>query len=177
MVKYNPELKAQVVGQFLNDKMSVVELAQKYRVPKRQIQYWIQRYRLGGIETLKRKANKRKFSTDFKLSVIDYYQTHEESMVKVAARFDVQACQISLWRSQFKRDGIEALKPHPKGRPSKVKHTKKRLRRLTNKTEVERLKEELAKKSQELYDTKLERDILKKSLALFGPSKAKRKRK
>ena len=36
-----------------------------------------------------------------------------------------------------------------KGRPSKVKHTKKRLRRLTNKTEVERLKEELAKKSQE----------------------------
>ena len=93
MVKYNPELKAQVVGQFLNDKMSVVELAQKYRVPERQIRYWIQRYRLGGVETLKRKANKRKFSTHFKLSVIDYYQTHDESLAAVATKYDILACQ------------------------------------------------------------------------------------
>ena len=55
-----------------------------------------------------------------------------------------------------------------------MKHTKKQLRHLANKTEVERLKEELAKKNQELHDTKLERDILKKSLTLFGPSKQKR---
>lgn len=56
-----------------------------------------------------------------------------------------------------------------------MKHTKKQLRHLANKTEVERLKEELAKKNQEFYDTKLERDILKKSLTLFGPSKQNRK--
>lgn len=98
-------------------------------------------------------------------------------MTEVANRFDVLASQISIWRSQFKRDGIEALEPHPKGRPSKVKHTKKQLRHLANKSEVERLKEELSKKNQELYDTKLERDILKKSLTLFGPSKPSRKPK
>lgn len=107
--------------------------------------------------------------------MIDYYQTHEESTAEVAARFDVLACQVSIWRSQFERGGIKALEPHPKGRKSKVKHTKKQLRHLANKTEVERLKEELAKKNQELYDTKLERDILKKSLTLFGPSKQNRK--
>ena len=98
-------------------------------------------------------------------------------MAEVAVRFDVKTAQISIWRSKFKRDGIKALKPHPKGRLSKVKHTKKQLRHLANKTEVERLKEELAKKDQELYDTKLERDILKKSLTLFGPSKPNRKPK
>lgn len=58
-----------------------------------------------------------------------------------------------------------------------MKHTKKQLRHLANKTEVERLKEELAKKNQELYNAKLERDILKKSLALFGPSKPDKKPK
>jgi len=52
-----------------------------------------------------------------------------------------------------------------------MKRTKKQIRHLSQKNEVERLKEELAKKNQELYDTRLERDILKKSLTLFGPSK------
>ena len=98
-------------------------------------------------------------------------------MVEVAACFDVLTAQISVWRSQFKRDGITALKPHPKGRPSKMKYTKKQARQLANKSELERLKEELAKKNQELYDTKLERDLLKKSLSLFGPSKPGRNHK
>ncbi|NMV55882.1 helix-turn-helix domain-containing protein [Lactobacillus reuteri] len=95
----------------------------------------------------------------------------------MSARFDILAAQVSAWRTQFKRDGITALKPHPKGRPSKVKRTKKQIRQLANKSEVEQLKEELAKKNQELYNTKLERDLLKKSLSLFGPSKPGRKPK
>ena len=98
-------------------------------------------------------------------------------MAEVAARFDVLPAQISVWCSQFERVGITALKPHQKGRLSKMKHTKKQARQLANKSELERLKEELAKKNRELYDTKLERDILKKSLSLFGPSKPGRKPK
>lgn len=58
-----------------------------------------------------------------------------------------------------------------------MKHTKKQLRKLANKTEVERLKEELAKKNQELYDTKLERDILKKIADPVRTLKAKQKTK
>lgn len=54
---------------------------------------------------------------------------------------------------------------------------KKQAHQLANKSELERLKEELAKKNQELYETKMERDILKKSLSLFGPSKPGRKLK
>ncbi|EEW52643.1 hypothetical protein HMPREF0494_2187 [Limosilactobacillus antri DSM 16041] len=98
-------------------------------------------------------------------------------MAEVVARFAVLTSQISIWRSQFKRSGIAALKPQPKGRPSKMKHTKKQARQLANKSELDWLKEELAKKNQELYDTKLERDISKKSLSLFGPSKPERKPK
>lgn len=69
------------------------------------------------------------------------------------------------------------MKPRPKGRPTKMKRNKKQLRQLVNKSEVERLREELAEKNKELYDTKLERDILKKSVTLFGPSKGNEKHK
>ena len=177
MTKYKTELKTQIVQEYLSTSQSTNDLSKKYQISRRRIAEWIQRYQLRGIDALKKRRHKRIFTTDFKLNVIDYYQTHEDSMAEVAARFDILTAQVSSWRSQFERDGITALKPHPKGRPSKVKHTKKQARQLANKSELERLKEELAKKNQELYDTKMERDILKKSLSLFGPSKPGRKPK
>ncbi|MFK5705391.1 hypothetical protein ACI3E1_02905 [Ligilactobacillus sp. LYQ139] len=56
-------------------------------------------------------------------------------------------------------------------RPKKQRH------QPVHQSELDRLKEKLAKKNQELYETKVERNILKKSLSLFGPLKPGRKRK
>ena len=95
----------------------------------------------------------------------------------MAARFDILPSQVSAWHLRFEREGITALNPQPKGRPPKVNHSKKQRRQPAYQSELDRLKEELAKKNQELYETKMERDILKKSLTLFGPSKPGRKRK
>lgn len=86
--------------------------------------------------------------------MINYYQTYDETLAEVPAKFDVNSYQISLWRTAFNQYGIEALKPHPKGRKTKVKHNKKKLRKLVNKNE-----------------------ILKKSMTLFGTSKDERKHK
>lgn len=177
MTKYKPELKAQIVQEYLSTSQSTNDLSKKYQIGRRCIAEWVQRYQLRVIGAIRKRRHKRIFTTDFKLNVIDYYQTYEDSMAEVVARFNILTTQVSSWRSQFERDGITALKPHPKGRPSKVKHTKKQARQLANKSELERLKEELAKKNQELYDIKMERDILKKSLSLFGPSKPGRKPK
>nr|WP_248618836.1 helix-turn-helix domain-containing protein [Latilactobacillus curvatus] len=41
--------------------------------------------------------------------MINYYQTHDETLAEVSAKFDVNSCQISLWRTAFNQDGIEAL--------------------------------------------------------------------
>ncbi|HFU5905310.1 TPA: helix-turn-helix domain-containing protein, partial [Enterococcus faecium] len=46
-----------------------------------------------------------------------------------------------------------------------------------NKNEIDQLREELTKKNQELYDAKLENEILKKSMTPFGTSKDERKHK
>lgn len=177
MVKYKSELKAQIVHEYLSTAQSTNDLSKKYHIGRRQIAKWIQGYRLNGPDVLKRRRHKRNFTADFKLSVINYYQTHEDSMAEVAARFDILPSQVSIWRSIFEREGITALNPQPKGRPPKVNHPKKQRRQLAHQSELDRLKEELAKKNQELYETKMERDILKKSLSLFGPLRPGRKRK
>ena len=177
MVKYSSSLKAKIVGEYLQGNISAKGIAEKYYLPRRQVAHWIQRYRLSGVDSLKRRNVKREFSAEFKLDVIDYYQTHDESQSEVAAKFDLIPCQISIWRTTFNREGILGLKPRPKGRPTKMKRNNKQLRQLVNKSEVERLREELAEKNKELYDTKLERDILKKSVTLFGPSKGNEKHK
>lgn len=178
MSKYSPEFKAKIVSEYLTGKSSS-ELNNHYHIPQRQIRKWVQMFRLNGPQALKRRRRKRSFTLDFKLSVINYYQTHEESLAEVGTKFDLLPSQISLWISAFRSDGIEALKPHRKGRSPKVnkKHNQKHLRHLFEKNEVDHLKEELAKKNQELHKTQLELEITKKSLALFGPSKHVPKRK
>jgi Transposase and inactivated derivatives len=177
MVKYSSKLKAEIVGEYLQGGTSIRHLSQKHNLPHRQVGVWIQKYRLSGVDTLKRRRIKRSFSAEFKLDVINYYQTHDETLAEVSAKFDVNSCQISAWKAAFSQYGMEALKSHPKGRKPKVKLDKKKLRNLVNKNEVDRLREELAKKNKELHDTKLENDILKKSMTLFGTSKGERKRK
>lgn len=178
MSKYSPKFKAKIVHEYLIGK-SPSELSNHYHVQQRQIQKWVQMFRMNGPQALQRRRRKRSFTLNFKLSVINYYQTHEETLAEVGAKFDLLPSQISLWMSAYQSDGIEALKPHRKGRSPKVnkKHSPKYLRHLSEKNEVDQLKEELAKKNQELHETKLELEITKKSLALFGPSKHVPKRK
>lgn len=177
MVKYSPVLKAQIISEHLSDDISGAELARKHQLPKRRVNEWLQQYRLNGIEPLKRHKNRRMFSAEFKCNVINYYQTHDESLAEVAGKYNILAGQICVWRKTFIQDGYSGLEPHPKGRPTKMKRHKKQIRQLEKQSEVDRLRRELAQKDQELYNTKLENDILKKSMTLFGSSKDVKKPK
>jgi transposase-like protein len=120
---------------------------------------------------LKLRHFKRKFTVDFKLRVINYYLNNDVSMSKVAASHNLLCSQISIWLKLFMEGGSEALKPKKKGRPSKMsKMTKKDARKILKKES-----DEIAALKSELRQVKMERDILKKSLTLFGPSKPRRK--
>ncbi|WP_295730925.1 helix-turn-helix domain-containing protein [uncultured Limosilactobacillus sp.] len=96
MTKYQAEFKSQIVHEYLATSHSLNDLANKYHVSSQRINEWVQRFRLQGIDAFRHRKSKRVFSVDFKLYVIDYYQTHEESMTSVAARFDVLPSQISV---------------------------------------------------------------------------------
>jgi transposase len=177
MVKYSSKLKAEVVATYLNSELNGSKVAEKYDLPRRQVNNWIQLYKLEGVKSFNRKKTKRIFSSEFKLNVIDYYQTHDDSLTVVAIKYGILANQISIWRKKFISDGIEGLRNHPKGRPSQMKSKQKQVQRLKKQSEIEYLRAELVKKNQELYHTKLENDILKKSMTLFGPSKDVKKHK
>ncbi|WP_157054435.1 helix-turn-helix domain-containing protein, partial [Companilactobacillus alimentarius] len=55
MVKYSSKLKAEVVGEYLQGRTSMQSLSEKHNLPKRQVSFWIQKYRLSGVDSLKRK--------------------------------------------------------------------------------------------------------------------------
>ncbi|WP_155728814.1 helix-turn-helix domain-containing protein, partial [Ligilactobacillus aviarius] len=69
MVKYKPELKAQIVHEYLSTAQSTYDLSKKYHIGRRQIAKWIQGYQLNGPDVLKRRRHKRNFTADFKLKV------------------------------------------------------------------------------------------------------------
>ncbi|PEG70694.1 transposase, partial [Ligilactobacillus aviarius] len=46
MVKYKPELKAQIVHEYLSTAQSTYDLSKKYHIGRRQIAKWIQGYQL-----------------------------------------------------------------------------------------------------------------------------------
>lgn len=91
-------------------------------------------------------------------------------MSKVAASHNLLCSQISIWLKLFMEGGSEALKPKKKSRPSKMsKITKKDARKILKKES-----DEIAALKSELRQVKMERDILKKSLILFEPSKPRK---
>ncbi|MQB94014.1 hypothetical protein DN432_09580, partial [Lactobacillus reuteri] len=98
MTKYKSELKAQIVHEYLSTSQSTNDLSKKYQINGRRIAEWVQGYQLRGINALEKRRHKRIFTADFKLNVIDYYQTHEDSTAEVAARFNILTAQVSRWR-------------------------------------------------------------------------------
>ncbi|CAJ2230828.1 transposase [Companilactobacillus paralimentarius] len=46
MVKYSSKLKAEVVGEYLQGGTSIQSLSEKYNLSRRQVSFWIQKYRL-----------------------------------------------------------------------------------------------------------------------------------
>ena len=177
MAKYSPELKAEIISKYNQGMATSIQLAREYNLNSGIIRSWIQTYRLQG--KIRRSRNKRIFDTDFKLAVIDYYQTHEVTIAEVAARFDLLPGQVSHWRTLFKTGGIEALRPHQKRRkPKQMKSPKHPEKKPTSSelSENERLKAEIIKLKKELYDARLDAAILKKAAALFWNSKHDGKR-
>ncbi|WP_102279140.1 helix-turn-helix domain-containing protein [[Lactobacillus] timonensis] len=174
MTKYSPILKAEIVQKYL-DGQSSVELSRHYNIPASQIRKWVQGFKLSGVSAFKPRRTKRSFTAEFKLAVIDYYHTHEMSMIEVAAKFGVNACQISTWRKTFGQEGLAGLQ-HRRQKMG-AKSTKKQLRHLQDQSELERLREEVSQLKKENHDLKLERDVTKKSIALFGRLKPVKKRK
>lgn len=89
---------------------------------------------------------------------------HDMGINKVAAVFNIPASQVYSWDKAFKQGGLAVLIPRKKGRSRLMK---KKSATLTHQaalplSEKQAYEEEILRLKAQLFQTEMERDILKK---------------
>ncbi|MCM3068565.1 helix-turn-helix domain-containing protein, partial [Priestia flexa] len=146
MAKYSEEFKIKIVTEYLNGNLGYKRLARKYNLPSvTPLKNWVKAYKTQGMEGLKRRKGKEAYSIQFKLDTIQFMKKTGASYLETANQFKLNnPSLINRWMKEFNEQGVEGLKPKPKGRPSMSKkpntnkQTKKKENKLTREAELER---------------------------------------
>ena len=147
MAKYSFVFKKQIVLEYLSGGGGSDFLAKKYGVPQgRLVRSWIKNYNELGEDGLRRSREKKNYSFEFKLSVVELYLTTEVSYQELALSVGINNPAIlSHWVNDYRTIGPDALRPKRKGRKPKVKKPEK----ITPITEKEKATSEYLKQLEE----------------------------
>ena len=186
MAKYRTELKMKVVKEYLESNTSYKTLSDKYRIPNKSIIItWVNTYKTQGYEGLKVKRKNTKYPLEFKLNVVNLYLTGEMSYQSLANELKISnPAIITRWVNDFRKQGIEGLKPKKRGRPSKMPKSTNKSKdikidsseKLTNLEDNSltqaQLKEKIKKLEEKNYWLQLENDAIKKKIELSQMTEA-----
>ncbi|WP_262359307.1 helix-turn-helix domain-containing protein [Anaerococcus senegalensis] len=99
-------------------------------------------YKYKGVDSLSKKSKNNKFTSEFKLSVIQYRQINNTSLKETAERFNlVNGSMVYRWEKSYQEHGLSGLEDK-RERPKKdmTKSNKKsKLNTPINETEREEL--------------------------------------
>mgnify|MGYP000407671182 CR=1 FL=1 len=145
MAKYSFEFKMEVVQAYLNAEGGYRYLASKYNIPaKRRIEEWVHAYREFG-EGLMRSRQNKKYTFQFKLSMVELYLSSEVSYQELALSQGISNPSLIVkWVNDFRIAGTEALRPKKKGRKKTLGTKNNSTPSIENKsidTSAERIKE------------------------------------
>ena len=120
MPKYTKEFKIKLVMEYLSGETGGLrKVADKYNIPKGTIENWIDKYNLGGFDNLSKKLKNKKFTSEFKLSVIQYRQINNTSLRETAEHFNlVNGSMVYRWEKAYQERGLSGLEDN-RGRPKK----------------------------------------------------------
>jgi transposase-like protein len=93
----------------------------------------------------------RKYDKEFKFNAVELYKNGGKSAAKVAADLGIPRGTLYQWVKEYEREGKQGFR---------------------GKGVIRSSNEEMYRLRKELEDTKLERDILKKAVAIFSKLKA-----
>lgn len=178
MTKYTTNFKIDAVQRYFNENISLKMLAAELQLPDASmLEKWVNTAQKQGIGALKVKHHQNHYSLDFKLKVVEYYQTHDMGINKVGAVFNISASQVYIWAKAFKQGGLAALIPRQKGRPRlmKKKSTTSTQQETLPLSEKQAYEEEILRLKAQLFQTEMERDILKKLPPRSNPSQTEPK--
>ena len=118
MAKYNLIFKLKVVTAYLNGEGGYEYLTKKYGVKATsQVRHWISAFKEFGKDGLCRKRNNTRYTSEFKLAVVESYLTSELSYRQIALQYGLNnPSLIAHWKSDFMKYGANAFVERPKGR-------------------------------------------------------------
>ena len=148
MSKYSTEFKTKVVKEYLESNTSYKTLSNKYCIPSESIiRKWVNAYKSQGYEGIKVKRKNTKYPLEFKLNVVNLYLTGEMSYQSLANELKISnPAIITRWVNDFRKQGIEGLKPKKRARPSSMtKGFKSLYKQIPQKTQRE-IKKNLQKR-------------------------------
>ena len=93
-------------------------------------------------------GKKRQYTQEFKKEAVEYSLSSEKSVEEVAGDLGISHHNLTRWRKEYRKRGELAFPGHGK---ENLTPQEEKVRRL----------------QKELQDTQIERDILKKALAIF----------
>lgn len=118
MAKYSLTFKLKVVTAYLNGEGGYEYLTRKYGVKtKSQVRRWIYVFKEFGRDGLCRKRNNTRYTSEFKIAVVESYLTSELSYRQIALQHGLNnPSLIARWKSDFMKYGANAFVERPKGR-------------------------------------------------------------
>ena len=164
MAKYSCEFKLKVVQEYLNGKGSYDYLAKKYNIPScTPIKEWVAAFKEFGKEGLLRSREKKNYSFQFKLHVVELYLSSEVSYRDLAISQGINNSPlIAKWVNDFRIAGPDALRPKKKGRKKTldIKEFKKSSKPIEEKS-VDTSAEHIKELEDELLKLRIENAYLK----------------
>lgn len=111
MPKYTKEFKIKLVLEYLSGQFGGREMvAKKYDIPDGTLKNWIYKYNSGGFGNLSKKIKKDKFTSEFKLSVIQYRQINNLSYRETADYFNISnGSVICNWEKEYQEHGLSGI--------------------------------------------------------------------
>ena len=177
MPKYSKEFKIKVVKEYLSGESGgMLMVAKKYNIPNSTFKNWIYKYNSCGFDNLTKKKNQDKFTSEFKLSVIQYRQINNISYRQTAEHFDISNGSIICnWQRAYRQRGLSGLEDN-RGRPKKdMSKSDKKLKK--EKTIKESEREELIRLREENKYLKMQILFEKKFQALLLEEEAEARKK
>ena len=120
MPKYTKEFKIKLVLEYLSGETGGrPAIANKYNIPESTLENWLIKYNSGGFDNLSKNLNNNKYTSEFKLSVIQYRQINNTSLRETSEYFNlVNGSMVSRWEKAYQQRGLSGLEDN-RGRPRK----------------------------------------------------------
>ena len=146
MAKYSFTFKLKVVTAYLNSEDGYNYLAKKYGVKDAtQVLRWVNTFKEFGKDGLYRKRNNTKYSSEFKLAVVESYLTSELSYRQIALQYGLNNPPlVARWKAEFMKYGANTFVERPKGRLPTMRQTNEKAKTTTHtKSRSQKQKKEL----------------------------------